>query len=216
VWFPRQVAAPSGWDSCFCAGLYRLPLVPLILPAASISPSARRWFRPHYILGIRAAVPFVKKPLRFYASSWEPQIGRNSEYLCVVCVAILRGKGTTKRHRSAFDRLGLQCHSFSQSLSLSLSRTTLPIWHPAHHSGTGFILSERSQSARNSFEVRFSLHSPWCHVRLLRCGLFTDVVGSSVYKTSTDGTIFEPWIGNDVWGSVVGIVASFACRVCRK
>lgn len=106
--------------TCFCVGLYRLPLVPLILPAASISPSARRWFRPHYILGIRAAVPFVNKPLRFYPSSWEPQIARNSEYVCVVCVvcvAILRGKGTTKRYRSAFDRFGLQCHSFSLSLS---------------------------------------------------------------------------------------------------
>jgi hypothetical protein len=61
--------------SCFCVGLYRLPLVPLILPAASISPSAWRSVRPRYILGtlgILVVVPFVNKPLRFYASSWEP------------------------------------------------------------------------------------------------------------------------------------------------
>lgn len=134
-----MVSPPGGGPigvrlTCFCAGLYRLPLVPLILPAASISPSAWRSVRPHYILGIQAAVPFVNKPLRFYASSWGPQIARNSEYfVCCVCVVILRVKGT-KRYRSAFDRFGLQCHLFSLSLSLSLA--TLPIWHLAQWLGS--------------------------------------------------------------------------------
>lgn len=192
-----MVSPPGGGPigvrlTCFCAALYRLPLVPLILPAASISPSAWRWVRPHYILGIQAAVPFVNKPLWFYASSLESQIARNSEYLCVVCVS--QFWEAKAQNGTALPSIALVCNVTCFSVSLSRFVANMaPSAMPQEPT------SCRQQHLIRTDQVRdpVSVHSPWCgvhhcHVHLLGCGLFTNVVSSSVYKTSTDGTICEP------------------------
>lgn len=139
--------------TCFCAGLYRLPLVPLILPAASISPSAWRSVRPHYILGIQAAVPFVNKPLRFYASSWEPQIARNSEYLCVVCVS--RFWEAKAQNGTALLSIALVCNvTCFLCLSLSISVSLRCQYGTQRNDSGAASCREQHQSARARFETQ--------------------------------------------------------------
>jgi hypothetical protein len=91
---------------CFCVGLYALPLFPLILPVASISPAAWRSVRPRYILGTRAAVPFVDKLLWLYALSPKTYITRNSEYLCVVLATC----ETKVQNGTALSSIALVCN----------------------------------------------------------------------------------------------------------
>ena len=99
----------------FLCGVVRHAVISPYPSRRFIPPSAWRWVRPRDILGTRAAVPFVNKPLWFYASSPKTDITRNSEYLCVV-LAICETKAQNGTARSS---IALVCN-VTCSLSLSV------------------------------------------------------------------------------------------------
>lgn len=113
--FPARRRPHQGEARMFLCGVVRHAVISPYPSRRFSPPSAWRWVRPRDILGTRAAVPFVNKPLWFYASSPKTHITRNSEYLCVV-LAICETKA---QNGTAQSSIALVCN-VTCFLSLSL------------------------------------------------------------------------------------------------
>jgi len=150
----------------FLCGVVRHAVISPYPSRRFIPPSAWRWVRPHDILGTRAAVPFVNKPLWFYASRPKTHITRNSEYLCVV-LAICETKA---QNGTAQSSIALVCN-VTCSLSLShLAANMAPsarLWSRLHVDVTNSISSilTRGPGSRTVLSTRtLTRCAPLCYV----------------------------------------------------
>jgi len=110
--------------ACFCAGLYAMPLFPLILPAASFPP----------LRGVEF-VPTISLELELQCLLWISRcdfMHRDRRHTSQETVSIYALCWRFVRQRHKMAPLSLRSLWSAMSLVLCLSLTWLPIWHPAH------------------------------------------------------------------------------------
>lgn len=126
--------------------------------------------------------------------------------LCVLCVS--RFWEAKAQNGTALPSIALVCNvTCFLCLSLPLS-LRCQYGTQRNDSGASFMSSAASV---HTDQVRDPISVHHCHVHFFGCCLFTDVVSSSVYKTLTDWTICEPWIGKE-WEEAVAPYFKALCR----